>query len=277
MTLKSTSHLGLTLTVALLATGCKKSSDTSAAEAKAPSPEVAPTPAVQPETAPVSAAPPAAPIPVVVAPAVVREDFKMPKVKYAGAIVFEGGIGNPWTDDDGQSHKVLWRSYICLEQTKTQKSGTVEFDLQSLETPYETSWTQEGRTIVTRQLQKVVLHYTYTANIKKHQDKYAWGEVTFSGKSDPEWMTTYLAPGEKDSSAYEYPIELFNSNYSPGSLGSFSMSQFKLNGESYYISSYLNRFTFDKDDRKANVMTPCEEQDEPYVFDVGRPTVPRRR
>lgn len=202
-------------------------------------------------------------------------DFEMPKVKYPAAIVFEGGKGDPWFDEDGSKHTAAWRLYICLGKTSEPTSGRVEFDFTKLGNPIEVTRlnSQTNERLYTERLHKVLLAYTYTTELSDTPEKnfgYAYGNATFKSTSTQEWELVYKAPDYNPGPHQSYSDEhLFNIQISSGSLSHFGQKKYGVNGETMYISNWLERFTFSQKDRMSHVIDACERVNESIVWQFG--------
>jgi hypothetical protein len=205
--------------------------------------------------------------------------IEMPKVKYPAAIVFEGGKGDPWFDEDNSKHTPTWRLYICLEKTTQPVTGQVTLDLAKLGTPIDRTW-QNAETkdkLYTERLNKVLLNYTYTTELSEDPAKnygYAYGKATVDMKSVQSFELVYQAPGENHVHKPYDDIEFFNVKTDLGTLVHFGVTKFEVNGESYYVSNGLDRFTYSENDNRSRVVEACEKANQSYVLQVGKEVTP---
>lgn len=205
---------------------------------------------------------------------------EMPKVKYPAAIVFEGGKGDPWFDEDNSKHTATWRLYICLEKTTEPLTGQVSLDLAKLGTPIDRT-AQNASTmenLYTRRLNKVVLNYTYTTQLSDdpaNNDGYAYGDAAVEMQSEQTWELVYLAPGETPPGNQSWSdMDLFNVKTTNGILAQFGYTKLEINGETHYVSNVLARFTYSEKDNRSSVIEACEKADQPYVLQVGSEITP---
>lgn len=200
--------------------------------------------------------------------------FEMPQVKYPAAIIFEGGSGNPWFDEDGAKHTPAWRLYICLEKTTGPVSRQVEMDFTKLGNPIEVEVTWENSEIkeklYTGRLNKVVIEYTYTTELSDTPETnygYAYGRAIFKSKSKQDWELIYNAPNHYDPPKFD--DDFFNLETGNESIFHFGQKTYEINGHTFYVSSGLDRFSFSEKDRNAHVVEACEKADQPIVWQFG--------
>lgn len=198
--------------------------------------------------------------------------FEMPKVKYPAAIVFEGGKGDPWFDKDGSKHTPTWRLYICLEKTTQPISGQVVLDFAKLGNPIELAWetTETKKPLYTERLNKVLLTYTYTTELTDTPETnygYAYGKAAFRSNSTQDWELIFTAPNYNPGAHSPYMDEdLFNLKIDHGSLSHSGQKIYPLNGTIFYISNWLERFTYSEKDRMTHVIEVCEKNVMPIVW-----------
>ncbi len=203
----------------------------------------------------------------------------MPKVKYPAAIVFEGGKGDPWFDEDNSKHTATWRLYICLGKTTEPTTGQVTLDLAKLDTPIERTWQNSDtkETLYTERLNKVVLNYNYTTQLSDDPANnygYAYGNAAVEMQSVQTWELVYQAPGQNHVHQSYQDEDFFNVKTTSGSLAQFGTTKFKVNGEDLYVSNGLARFTYSEKDNRSSVIEACEKADQPYVLQVGSEITP---
>lgn len=203
-----------------------------------------------------------------------QNTIEMPKIKYPAAIIFEGGKGDPWFDENNTQHTPMWRLYICLGKTTQPTSGQVVLDLAQLGTPYERTWQKSASNeiLYTERLNKVVLSYVYTTELSDDPANnygYAYGSASVDMKSEQNWELTYLAPNEIYDRQSWSDIDFFNVQTTNGSLAQFTLAKFQLNNEPYYVSNGLARFTYSEKENRVNIIEVCEKSDKPYVLQIG--------
>ena len=213
-------------------------------------------------------------------PAPSEPEFEMPKVKYPAAIIFEGGKGNPWFDTEGNKHKAAWRLYLCLEKTDKPIAERVELDFSKLGNAIEVAWQDSAtkKPVFTERLNKVVLNYTYTTELQDNPAAnygYAWGKAAVKIESEQSWELIFQAPDYNSGPHQPYmDLDFFNVNTTSGSVSQFGQFTYQLNGEQYYVSNGLDRFTFSEKDRRVHVIEACEREDRPYFFQIGDEITP---
>lgn len=202
------------------------------------------------------------------------ETPNIPSVKYPAAVVFEGVRGEiRLNENDTMTQKPVWRLFICLGHASTPVSGRVVLDLAKLGTPVDfampSSTTDE--IIVVERLNKVVLDYQYQTAVtvlSSSDNQSAITKVDFKSHSTQTWELTELAPRGYQHNAYT-DATIFNTKIDKETFAHLAYSSHKSNGESFYISSSLNRFHHDEDSGASNVIAVCEQASSPYVLQTG--------
>jgi hypothetical protein len=204
---------------------------------------------------------------------------EIPKVKYVAAVIFEGGKGETWNDPKNAKHTPLWRVYICLEQTAQLKTGQVILDFDKLGTPpIQSLWLDEaGQTVLTEQLNSVVVNYKYTAKLTNDaysdRTKVAYGSANITTKSKQSWEVVSSAPGLPTKHDPENDTETFDLETSEGSLTTHKQSKFDSNGETFYVSTDFTRFT-SVEGEQAHTIDACEKANQAVVVQTGDAVTP---
>ena len=198
-------------------------------------------------------------------------DVKAEDLKYAVAIVYEGGTGNAWMDTKGDKHKALWRLFICLDQSNQEKTVSIPLDLRQLGTPidYHAVNPSTGQVTWSERLEQVTLNFKYRAQI--HQTdrgpELTWGQAKIEGASDQKWQINW--PYAASSIPSAPTIELFNIQWDDGNLVGVEQQNFGTNEKPFYISStvlHVGTDTFGK----INPITACEERGQEFFFQTGK-------
>jgi len=205
--------------------------------------------------------------------------IEMPNVKYPAAVIFEGGQGDTWFDQDNTKHSPMWRLYICLGKTTQPVSGQVVLNLSQLGTPLEQTWQNYNtkEKLYTERLNQVILDYVYTTELSADPENnygYAYGNAAIEIKSIQSWELVYLAPNQQYNHQEWTDKDFFNVKLHSGSLSHFSQTKFELNGETHYIYNSLARFTYSANDNKSSVIEVCEKADKAFVLQIGKDISP---
>jgi len=205
----------------------------------------------------------------------------MPKVKYPAAIVFEGGKGDAWLDENNSKHTPAWRLYICLENTTQPLTGQVPLDLAQLGTQLQQTFDdiRNLQPLYTEKLSKVVLNYTYTTELSddlEHNDGFAWGNAAITIQSQQIWELVSQNTNEHYTHQSYSDFNFFNIKTTDSSLAAFSQHNYSVNGETFYVLDYLKRFTFSQKDNRSGFIEVCEKANQPYVLQVGSEITPTK-
>ena len=204
----------------------------------------------------------------------IQSTFVAPQVKYPGAIIFEGGTGHH--SSNLEAHSPRWRLYICLQQTTAPISGQIAIDFTQLDFPIElssmeiNSLQELSKVLYTRQLKSVFLKYNFTSEVIRNLG-FTSGELKFQSTSIQNWELISHAPNYfPDSSEINDPKkDLFSLNIDQETIYSFSNTEYVLANETFYVSSWFEKFTFDQTNGASHVITVCEQADKSIVWQTN--------
>jgi len=187
------------------------------------------------------------------------------KVKYAGAVVFEGGTAKDQkiTSD---AKTPIFKAIVCIPRTGEKNLGEVDINFKNLGVPNfnkQTSSDPKAGKNAWADLESFTLNYTMSGDIQNPAPGLAYGQVNFvATPANAKWSAD---PGPKDNASIrEIWLSDFKVSLDQNSLMSDSTNYYYAGGQLYYFGTTLYRFTQQLD--KLNVITDCENSNQQVIF-----------
>jgi hypothetical protein len=186
------------------------------------------------------------------------------KVKFAGAVVFEGGEAK---DQNlfSKTKTPIYRVIVCIPRTGETNLGEIDFNFKELGIPdYNKNTSNDPKAAKNSwaDLESFTFNYTMSGQIQNPAPGLGYGQVNFAANAvNPKWSAD---PGTADvKAAQEIWMNDFKVAFDQTSLASFSDKFYYSEGQIYYFSTTLYRFTQQVD--KQDLITDCENSNQQMI------------